>query len=345
MEKKYGVVLIGCGHMGREHIQDIYFRRNINMIGVVDTDPKRAQEFYEMYNPESWNTDYREYLKRGDVDIVIITTYVNTHLSILKDCLEHKKHVLCEKPIGRTLEEGKEFAGTVKAAESKVLVSYVLRHNQTYRRSAQLIREGIIGELTLIRMVQNHHCKDWERYKRLMESCSPIVDCGVHYMDVMQWFTGVTITKVNGFGSRIDGDLPENVYNYGVMNVQLESGCIGYYEAGWSKNLASCNIKEFVGQKGRISIVLNANRYKDVEEGDMIEVYLNETNEYRTINCRSKYKNMWGQLQKLIDMIETNAPAVPTIDEVFSAFEAAVNADDKIRKNIFADIRISEVKL
>ncbi len=344
MEKKYGVVLIGCGHMGREHIQDIYFRRNINVVGVVDTDPKRAREFYEMYKPESWNTDYREYLKRGDVDIVIITTYVDTHLSILKDCLEHKKHVLCEKPIGRTLEEGKEFAETVKAAESKVLVSHILRHNETYRRAARLIREGTIGELTLIRMVQNHHCKDWERYKRLMESCSPIVDCGVHYMDVMQWFTGVPIIKVSGFGGRIDGDLPETAYNYGLMNVQLENGCIGYYEAGWSRNLASCNIKEFTGQKGRISIVLNANRYKDVEEGDMIEVYLSETNEYRTINCLSKYKNMWGQLQKLIDMIETNAPAVPTMDEVFSAFRAVVSADGKIRKNIFTDIRVGEVK-
>lgn len=342
-KKKYGVVLIGCGHMGRQHIQDIYFRENIKMIGVVDVNPERAREFQERYNSESWSTGYRRYLKREDVDIVIITTYVDTHLEILKECLANKKHVLCEKPIGRTLEEGGEFADAVRASSCKVLVSHVLRHNKTYQRTAELIKQGTIGELTLIRMVQNHHCKDWNRYRKLMESCPPIVDCGVHYMDVMQWFTGVPIVSAGGFGGRIDNDLPDGTYNYGVINVRLKNGCIGYYEAGWSKNLSSGNMKEFIGLKGRISIVLNANRFKDVEEGDLIEVYLNDTNEYIAINCQAEYKNMWGQLEKLIDMIENDSPAVPTIDEVFSALKVVLYADKEIRRNLLPDANTGEV--
>lgn len=65
-----------------------------------------------------------------------------------------------------------------------------------------------------MRMVQNHHALDWPRYKRLMEDCSPIVDCGVHYLDVMQWFTGVRICEVSGFGGRVDDDLDRS--NYGM---------------------------------------------------------------------------------------------------------------------------------
>lgn len=345
MTREYGVVLIGCGHIGREHIQDIYYKKQIHIIGVVDVDPLRAQEFCTMFGADSWSTDYRDYLTRSDVDIVIVATYVNTHLSIVKDCLSNKKHVICEKPIGRTMQEGKEFADIVKQSDCKVLISHVLRHNKTYQKVAQLIQEGVIGDLTLMRMVQNHHCKDWERYKRLMLDCSPVVDCGVHYMDVMQWFAQSPIVKVDGFGSAIDSDLPEGQYNYGIIHVRLQNGCVGYYEVGWSKNLASSNLKEFIGLKGRISIILNANRYKDVEEGDLIELYLNETNEYRTINCKSEYKNMWGQMQKLIEMIETNAPAVPTIDEVFSAFRVVMCADSQIRKKEFANMQESELKM
>jgi predicted dehydrogenase len=334
MKKEYGVVLIGCGHIGRQHIRDIYYHEHIRVIGVVDVDPKRAQEFCAMYKAGSWSTDYRDYLIRSDVDIVIVATYVNTHLSIAKDCLLNKKHVICEKPIGRTMQEGKEFMDIVKASDCKVLISHVLRHNQTYQKVAELIQKGAIGDLTLIRMVQNHHCKDWARYKKLLEDCSPIVDCGVHYMDVIQWFAQSSIIKVDGFGSAIDSDLPKDQYNYGIINVQLKNGCVGYYEAGWSKNLASSNVKEFIGLKGRISIILNAHRYRDIEEGDLIELYLNETNEYKTINCKSEYKNMWGQMQKLIEMIETDAQAVPTIEEVFSAFQAVMCADREIRKKI-----------
>jgi len=345
MRKEYGVVLVGCGHIGRQHIQDIYYKEQIHLIGVVDVDAERAQEFCSMYNADSWSVDYHDYLVRSDVDIVIVATYVNTHLSIVKDCLFNKKHVICEKPIGRTMQEGKEFANLVKASDCKVLVAHVLRHNRTYQKVAEVIQSGIIGNLTLIRMVQNHHCKDWDRYKKLLTDCSPIVDCGVHYIDVMQWFTGTPVTKVSGFGSMIDRDLPEGVYNYGMINVQLQNGCIGYYEAGWSRNLASGNLKEFIGVKGRISIILNANRYKDIEEGDLIELYLNESNEYKTINCKSEYKNMWGQMKKLIEMIETNAPAVPTIDEVFSAFRVVMCADSEIRKKGFANIQESELLL
>lgn len=334
MKKKYGVIMIGCGHIGRQHIQDIYFRDNIKIVGVVDIDAERAQEFYKIYNAESWNTDYHHYLKNNEVDIVIVTTYADTHLKILKECLANNKHVLCEKPIGRNLQEGMDFVKAVKASNCKVLISHVLRHNKTYQKVAKLICEGTIGQMKLIRMVQNHHCKDWERYKKLMESCSPIVDCGVHYIDVMQWFADSIVVSVNGFGSRIDNDLPNNMYNYGVINIRLKNGCIGYYEAGWSKNLASCNIKEFIGDKGRISITLNANRAKDIEEGDLIEVYLNESNQYKMINCQSEYKNMWGQLEKLIEMIECNCSAVPTIDEVFSALRITLCADNEIRKSI-----------
>ena len=82
MKKQYGVVLIGCGHIGLEHLEDIYFRKEIQVIGTVDKDPERAQEFARRFGAVSWGTDYKEFLTRNDVDIVIIATYVDTHLEI-----------------------------------------------------------------------------------------------------------------------------------------------------------------------------------------------------------------------------------------------------------------------
>ena len=99
MDRVYGVMLIGCGHIGEEHLADIYYRDNVRIEAVVDQQPERAALFARKYGARHSGTDYRPFLDSKAVDIVIIATYANTHLPILEDCLAAGKHVLCEKPI------------------------------------------------------------------------------------------------------------------------------------------------------------------------------------------------------------------------------------------------------
>ncbi len=324
--KSYGVLLIGCGHIGEEHLADIYYRDNIRIEAVADSREERARLFARRFGARHYGTDYRPFLGDPRVDIVIIATYADSHTAILRDCLAAGKHVLCEKPIADTLEKGREFYTLAKGAGPKVLVAHILRHNRSYQRLAELIRGGAVGELRLMRMVQNHHAMDWPRYKRLMTDCPPIVDCGVHYLDVMQWFAGAPITEVGGVSARLDEDAPRD--NHGIAQVRLANGCMGIYEAGWSRNLASENLKEFIGTKGRLTLTLKENRTQHREEGDLITLYSSETGEYAAVNVPSKYKDMYAQLSALIDMIEKDAPASPTMEEVFSAFAAAMLAQE-----------------
>ena len=193
--KTYGTILIGCGHIGLEHIAEIHYRENVNLVACVDINPDAARMAAHRYGAQTFGTDYRPFLERDDVDIVIIATYTDSHLRILKDCFAKGKHVICEKPIAGSLEDGAEFVRTVKGSKQKCLVAHILRHNDSYIKIKKLIDDGAIGELKLIRMTQNHHAMNWERYKRLLGDCSPIIDCGVHYTDVVQWFSGQKITK------------------------------------------------------------------------------------------------------------------------------------------------------
>ena len=334
--KKYGVMLIGCGHIGAEHLDDIYHRPEFSVEAVVDRDPTRAQQFAQRYGARSWGEDYMSFLFDKSIQIVIIATYADSHLSILEDCLAAGKHVLCEKPVAYSLEDGKRFCELVKTARTKVLVAHILRHNASYRRIAELIHSGAIGDLRLMRMVQNHHAMNWERYKNLLENCPPIVDCGVHYLDVMQWFSGSPIVQVSGISAKLDEDAPRD--NYGMIHAVMENGCIGYYESGWGQNIAARNVKEFVGTEGRITLTLQYNRACDQEEGDLITLYRSDSKEYRTINLPSKYKDMYAQMMTLVDMIEKNEPADPTIDEVFSAFVAVNTAERAIAEGVVLNI-------
>ena len=330
--KTYGVALIGCGHMGEAHIRDIYYRPHVTMEYVCDWDPERAADFQKKYNARHTAADYRECLQSDAVDIVIICTYPSTHLQILEDCLKRGKHVICEKPITASEEEGCRFVELVKAyPQSRVLVGYILRHNKTYQRVAEMIQSGAIGKPVIFRMVQNHHTMDWDKYLSLIRETPPIVDCGVHYADVMHWFTGAEITDIQAVGLRTEPDVPADRYNYGLFTARLSDGSVGYYEAGWSNTMSSDNLKEFVGPKGRIRLIYRKDRQTHQEEGDLIEYYRYPEKTYEMINLPCSRKPTGDQLDYLIGMIEEGWEAVPSIDEVLRSFQAVCRADRLIR--------------
>lgn len=330
--KTYNVALIGCGQMGAAHLDDIYYKENVKITYVCDLDSERAAFFQRKYNAQNIISDYKDCIGKEDVDIVIAATYPSTHLSILEECIKNGKHLICEKPITPNLDEGKEFVRLVKEnPQIKVLIGHILRHNTTYNKVHDMIASGAIGFPIIMRMAQNHHTMNWQKYLNLIKETSPIIDCGVHYVDVMRWFTGAEITEVSGVGLRTDEEVPEDKFNYGIMTVKLSDGSVGYYEAGWANTMSSDNLKEFVGPKGRIKIVYRKDRHTHQEEGDLIEYYRYPEKTYELINVDSKRKPTGRQLDCLIDMIENNTPANPTIDDVWKSFEVSAKADRIIR--------------
>ena len=335
IDKIYGVALIGCGQMGAVHMDHIYYKDNVSVKCVCDKIESRAIGFQKRYGSERIETDAIRAICYDDIDIVIIATYPSTHLELLKCCLEHNKHVICEKPITTNLADGEQFVKLVKNNPNcKVLIGHILRHNKTYNTVAQMIRNDAIGNPIIIRMAQNHHTMNWDRYLELIKETSPVIDCGVHYMDVMQWFTGEKIVKVSGIGSRTENDIPKDKYNYGLVTAQLSGGSVGYYEAGWANTMSSDNLKEFVGPKGSIKIIYKKDRQTHQEEGDLIEYYKYPEKKYEMINIQSERKPTDVQFDHLISMIEHDTPAFPDIDEVFESFKVTLKADKIIKDSL-----------
>lgn len=310
--KKYSVVVIGCGYIGRQHLEDIYFRDNIRVAGVVDVNEAIAKETAILYKAESYDTDYINYLKRDDIDIVIIATYTKTHLAILRDCVKYGKHVLCEKPLASTVEEVNEFERLATESNVKVTIGLILRHNKSYHAIYEMIKNDMIGHPIVFRLAQNQHALNWNRFLQLLNDTPPLVDCGIHYFDLMEWFTGSEVVAINGMKGQADY-LPEGQHNYNIATAKLADGSVGYYEVIWSKSATVDTLKEFVGPKGHIKLVYKEHRFTHHEMGDLIEYYNCETKEYKEINIEAKYKPMYEQLEHLINAIEND---MSTDDEV-----------------------------
>lgn len=322
--KVYGVVLIGCGRIGEQHIEDIYYRDNIKIVGVVDTNEEKAKLFAKKYNAEHWSTDYKELISLEETDIVIIASWVRSHYTILKECAALGKHVLCEKPLSGEENESEEAFKFIETAPVKVQIAMILRHNASYKKIKEIIDSGEIGKLKLIKMSHNHHTLDWGRYKALLSDCPSFLDCGVHYFDIISWFANSPIVSASGTSVYLDDDCKNE--NYGLAEMRTENGCLGVYEAAWSRQIPSEAAQLFVGEKGYIKLVLAYNRIDNREEGDLITIYNSASGEYKIINLLSAYKDMYGQLSALINSIETGADTVPTLNQARDAARAAFAA-------------------
>jgi predicted dehydrogenase len=116
-----------------------------------------------------------------------------------------------------------------------------------------------LGKPLVMRMNLNQqsHGYMWDVHRNLMKSLSPIVDCGVHYIDVMCQMTRSKPVRVSAIGARMTEDIPAGNYNYGQLQIHFEDGSVGWYEAGWGPMISQTAyfVKDVFGPKGSVSIV------------------------------------------------------------------------------------------
>jgi len=98
----------------------------------------------------------------------------------------------------------------------------------------------------------------WTWHKNLMKSLAPIVDCGVHYVDMMCHMTGAKPVRVHAIGARLADEIAREMYNYGQLQVVFDDGSVGWYEAAWGPQISEVAffVKDVFGPKGGVHIVV-----------------------------------------------------------------------------------------
>lgn len=206
---------------------------------------------YDLYS------DYYDALEATKPDAVCISTYPDTHEEYAVKAFESGCHVFIEKPLADTVEGAQRVAEAAKQAGKKLLVGYILRYHPSWQKFTELAQE--MGKPLVMRMNLNQqsHGPKWTVHRNLMKSLSPIVDCAVHYIDVMCQMTRSRPVQVSAIGARLTDDIPDWNYNYGQLQIRFEDGSVGWYEAGWGP-MVSDNaffIKDVFGPRGAVSIV------------------------------------------------------------------------------------------
>jgi predicted dehydrogenase len=184
--------------------------------------------------------------------------------------MEAGAHVFVEKPLADTVEDAQRVVDTAMRTGRKLVIGYILRHHPSWIKFIEIART--LGTPHVFRMNLNQQSSGaaWDAHKRLLQSLSPIVDCGVHYVDVMCQITKAKPVQVHGVGARLTEDMPEGMYNYGHLHVTFDDGSVGWYEAGWGPMMSETAyfVKDVIGPKGSVSIVM-AETVGDIRSDDI----------------------------------------------------------------------------
>ena len=259
MAKKLRVLVVGCGHMGTSHARAYHaMTDDFEIVGLVARGAASRQKLNAEFGGRYAEfADYADALAQTKPDAVCISTYSETHAAYATAAFEAGAHVFLEKPVADNIADCERVVATAKRLKKKLIVGYILHVHPSWQKFTELART--LGKPLVMRMNLNQQSSgaNWQTHKNLLRSTSPIVDCGVHYVDVMCRMTGARPVSVNGIGARLADDITPGQINYGHLQVTFDDGSIGWYEAGWGPMMSETAffVKDVIGPKGCVSIV------------------------------------------------------------------------------------------
>lgn len=257
------VLIVGLGNMGQSHALAHHYADGVEIVGLVN---RSARDLPEELRAYPLLATLSEGLALRP-DLVVIATYSDSHADLAEQAMRAGAHVFVEKPLATTVEDARRVVAVAHETGRKLVVGYILRHHPSWTR---LIAEArALGGPYVFRMNLNQQSKgaEWATHMALMETTSPIVDCGVHYVDVWCQITDAKPVAVHAMGLRLSDEIAADMYNYGQFQVLFGDGSVGWYEAGWGPMMSETAffVKDVISPNGSVSIT-------DADGGDSADI-------------------------------------------------------------------------
>ena len=202
IRNKIQVGIIGTGFIGTAHIEALRRLPNIEVIALADTDQQTADQKASHLGVLKAYGDYTELLKLDSIESVHICTPNCLHFSMTKKAIEAGKHVICEKPLTVSLEEGKELVNLAEEKGVANAVHFNIRYYPLVQNLQQLIKAEKLGHIFAI---HGSYLQDWLFYQNdynwrldseLSGTSRAVADIGSHWLDCIEFVSGLRIVEV-----------------------------------------------------------------------------------------------------------------------------------------------------
>jgi predicted dehydrogenase len=262
------VGLIGVGFVGDIHAYSIeHFVPEAEVIAVASATPGRAERFARERGIARAFSDYRQLLAIDEVELVLVAVPNDLHARIAIDAAAAGKHVICEKPLCRTLAEADQMLAACREHGVQLFYAEELLFAPKYARAKQLIDEGALGEVFLAKQWEEHPGPHEGWFWDVERSGGGVLlDMGCHSIEFTRWVLGRPsvegVSAVMGtfvHGGRTRGE------DHSIVVVEYEGNKIAVAENSWAKGGGVDDRCEIYGSKGHTRA--------DLLRGSSLETY------------------------------------------------------------------------
>jgi len=347
MKPVYKVLVVGIGDMGGSHAKGYAELPGYEIVGiVVAKNVERAKKLAsDLKISVPIYTDYYKAMEELKPEVVSINTYVDTHADYSIHAMRAGCHVFMEKPIAKDVAEAEKVQKVFLETGRKLVIGYILRVHPAWMKFIDLTKN--LGKPLIMRMNLNQQSfgKEWDLHKTFISKMPALVDCGVHYVDVMCQMTRAKPKLVQGIAARVSDEIDSDKHNYGMLQVKFDDDSVGWYEVGWGPMISKTAffVKDVIGPKGCVSIdkdtsVDPSDVSKHVEANGLI-IHSSEADktgyaakEDQFINtedepdhdelCKREQEYLYRAITEDIDLTDFVADAVNSLKICFAAVES-----------------------
>lgn len=222
--------IVGSGFMGTTHAA-AWVKTPVQIAGICSVDQTKAKKLADQYGVKIYPT-FDELVQ--DVDVVDICTPTHLHHEMVLQAAAAGKHIVCEKPLARTVAQGKEMIDACERAGVKLLVAHVVRFASAYVQAKAAVERGDVGNVAVMRFTRCGFKPGWASDNWLSDdkrSGGILLDLMIHDFDYARWVGGEVVSV---FTKSVRSRTPDAPEDYAITVLRHANGAISNVEGGWA---------------------------------------------------------------------------------------------------------------
>ncbi|MBI4718569.1 MAG: Gfo/Idh/MocA family oxidoreductase [Planctomycetes bacterium] len=296
-EVSLSIGVIGCGHWGPNHVRVFSERERSRVVACADTNPARLARIRDRFPRVAVTTDYAEILHHPQIEAVVIATPTDTHAGIARQALEAGKHVLVEKPMCRTSDEGHDLIAAARLAHRVLMVGHVFVFNNGIRKLRDLIAGGELGGIRYLDAVRTN-------LGPVRGDVNALYDLGTHDITIFNYLLGSLPVEVSALGRCISQPDIEDVC---FATLRYPDGTLGHIHVSWM-NPRKVRTLTAIGERKMA-------HWDDIDPENTLRIYDKGFDE-------PPYYDSFGQFHYLLRNADVHLPAIRPSEPLVNQAEA-----------------------
>ena len=247
-----GVGIVGSGFIADLHAAAMRMVPEITLVAVASQTPGKAAAFARERNIPHAFEDYRALIERRDIQMVSVAVPNDRHAEVVLAAAAAGKHIVCEKPLCRTLDEADRMIAACRSAGVSLFYAEELLFAPKYVRAKQLVDEGALGDVFLVHQSEEHDGPHMPWFWDVTRSGGGVLlDMGCHSIEYGRWVLGKPRVKsvYAQMGTYVHADKTRGE-DHVLCIVEYENGAIAQAENSWAKRGGVDDRCEIYGSKG-----------------------------------------------------------------------------------------------